>query len=108
MEHPLDLAYARLGEMLEDPARAEVDQEPAVPAHEEIDVAGVAVPVEARREPDERARAVREMGMGVPVAPASPAGIVVRAHPRPPVECVRRRARSRSLIAPPPACGARS
>jgi hypothetical protein len=86
VEHPLDFAHPHLGEVVEDAARAKVDQEPAVPPDEEIDVARVAVPVEARRQPDERARVGREMGMGVPVAPVSPAGIVVRMHPRPPVE----------------------
>jgi hypothetical protein len=94
--------------MLEDAARAEVDQEPAIPADEEIDVARVAVPVEARRQPDERARGGREMGMGVPVAPVSLAGIVVRVHPRPPVEGALGRPRSRSPITTPTVPGVRS
>ena len=90
VQHPLDLADSRLPEVLEDAARAEVDQESAVTPDQEVDVAGIAVPVEARRQAHERARSAHAMGVGMPVAAVAVAvaGVVVRAHAEPPVGCV--------------------
>jgi hypothetical protein len=87
VQHPLDLADSGLPEVLEDAARTEVDQEPAVTPDQEVDVAGVAVPVEARRQANERAGSARAMGVGMSVAAMAMAvaGIVVRVHAGPPV-----------------------
>ena len=80
VEHPVDLAHAGLGEVLEDPARAEVDQEAPVPPGEEVDVARVLEPVEARREPDQASSRGGVVGVAV--------SVVVRPHPNLPCrEC---------------------
>ena len=47
MEHPLDLFDAGLGEMVQDPARAEVEEQAALAVFEQVDVAGVWEPVQA-------------------------------------------------------------
>jgi hypothetical protein len=45
VQHPLEVTHAGLGQVVEDAARTEVDQEPPVAVLEEVDVAGVPVPV---------------------------------------------------------------
>ncbi len=81
VEDPLDLADPCLVEMLEDSSGPEIDQEAAVAPHEEIDVARVAVPEQARREPDEPA--ARRRGVGMTVT-RRVAGVMLGAHRRPP------------------------